>query len=167
MQRYQRSVPGGKLWYLTTANGGRETIATIQKRITRLQCERGFFAYSAWCFETRPKLHAHFIFVGDTTMRKKLEQAAFGPFIRVREVYDLNKLLCGYHAKERTPQAGWSRERQLGWRVTGSHRLEGGGDRVRLSRQLERDAVEDGWVAAWLHTNAKRSSVRKQYRRRR
>ena len=37
-------------------------------------------------------------------------------------------------AKERTPQAGYGREGILGGRIRGSHRLPGGGDRVRLSR---------------------------------
>jgi hypothetical protein len=35
---------------------------------------------------------------------------------------------------------------------------------VRLSRYLERDAVEAGYVEAWRHTNARRSSERKTYR---
>src|SRR2546430_4636814 len=46
-------------------------------------------------------------------------------------------------------------------------RSMGGGDRVVLSRDLERDAVEAGLVEPWQHTNAKRSSVRKEYRPRR
>ena len=59
-------------------------------------------------------------------------------------------------AKERTPQAGYRREHVLGGRLNGSHRLEGGGDRVRLSRQLERDAIDFGDVKPWRHTYAKR-----------
>ena len=58
-------------------------------------------------------------------------------------------------AKERTPQAGYRREHVLGGRLNGSHRLEGGGDRVRLSRQLERDAIDFGYVKPWRHTYAK------------
>jgi hypothetical protein len=41
------------------------------------------------------------------------------------------------------------------------------GDRVRLSRELERDAVEAGYVEAWQHTNARRSAERRAYRLRR
>jgi transcriptional regulator with XRE-family HTH domain len=167
MQIHLRKSGMGSLWYLTTDKGlSRDKIAEIQKRITRLQGERDFYAYSAWIFETKPQLHAHFVFIGDATIRKKLEQAAFGPHIKIGPVYDLNKLLSGYHAKERTPQAGWSRKRQLGWRKTGSHKLEGGGSRVRLSRELERDAIEAGLVGAWQHTNAKRKQDRKEYRKR-
>jgi DNA invertase Pin-like site-specific DNA recombinase len=36
----------------------------------------------------------------------------------------------------------WGRERQLGGRLTGAHKLEGGGDRVRLSSELARDAID-------------------------
>ena len=72
----------------------------------------------------------------------------------------------GYQAKERTPQAGYGRERQLGGRITGSHKLEGGGDRVRLSRELELDAIQAGLVETWQRTNAKRKADRKEYRKR-
>jgi hypothetical protein len=44
----------------------------------------------------------------------------------------------------------------LGGRIRGSHRLEGGGDRVRLSEQLERGAIEAGLVDPWKRTNAMR-----------
>ena len=76
MQRYlrDRSISDGELWFLTTEKGvSRETVANIQKRIHRLQHERDFYKYSAWCFETRPKLHAHFLFVGDTAVVERLE----------------------------------------------------------------------------------------------
>jgi hypothetical protein len=49
----------------------------------------------------------------------------------------------------RVSPAGYGR-RELGGRIRGSHR-QGGGDRVRLSRQLERDAVEAGLVDPWKH----------------
>src|SRR5262249_31166463 len=39
----------------------------------------------------------------------------------------------------------------------------GGGDRVRLSRDLERDAIDAGYVEPWQHTNARRSAERKAY----
>jgi hypothetical protein len=72
-----------------------------------------------------------------------------------------------YLAKERTPQAGYGREHHLGGRLRGSHRIDGGGDRVRLSRELERDVIDAGYVEPWQHTNARRSDYRKPYRRRR
>jgi Helix-turn-helix len=167
MQRYLRSIKAGGLWYLTTAKGtSRDTIAKIQKRIHRLQHDRDFYAYSAWLFETRPKLHAHFLFVGDSAVVERLERGTFGDIILIEPVYDLPGLVNGYQAKERTPQAGFGRKRQLGGRITGSHKLEGGGDRVRLSRELELDAIEQALVEPWQRTNAKRKADRKEYRKR-
>ena len=175
MQRYlrDRSVSDGHLWFLTTAKGvSRETIANIQKRINRLQHERNFWRYSAWCFETRPLLHAHILFVGDSAVVERLKRS-YGSTIFIgdrhhpdKPVYDLPRLIRGYLAKERTPQAGYGRERQLGGRIEGSHKLEGGGDRVRLSRELELDAIEQALVEPWQRTNAKRKADRKEYRKR-
>lgn len=167
MQRYLQSVSDGELWFLSTDKGvSRDTVAKIQRRINRLQHDRDFYAYSAWCFETRPKVHAHFIFVGDSAVVERLKRSAFGPTITIKPVYDLPRLLQGYQAKERTPQAGWGRGHKLGGRIKGSHKIEGGGDRVRLSRELERDAIEAGLVGAWQRTNAKRKTDRKEYRKR-
>ncbi len=167
MQGYLRSCPDGELWYLTTAKGvSRETVASIQKRINRLQRERDFYTYSAWCFETRPKLHAHFLFVGDSAVVERLKRSVFGEAVTIKRVYDLPGLVNGYQAKERTPQAGFGRERQLGGRIKGAHKLDGGGDRVRLSRELERDAIDAALVEPWQHSNATRSHSRKEYRKR-
>ena len=35
---------------------------------------------------------------------------------------------------------------------------------MRLSRALERDAIEAGYVDAWQHSNARRSLERRRYR---
>jgi hypothetical protein len=51
----------------------------------------------------------------------------------------------------------------LGGRLGGSHKLAGGGDRVRLSRDLERDAISAGYVQDWQRTYARRSAERKHY----
>jgi hypothetical protein len=55
----------------------------------------------------------------------------------------------------------------LGGRIKGAHYLPGGGDRVRLSRELERDGVVAGYIEPWRHTNARRQTQRKPYRPRR
>lgn len=165
MQSYLRSRGDGELYYLTTAKGvSRSEVAAIQKRINRLQHDHVFYTYNAWCFETRPKLHAHFLFVGNSAIAAALKRSTFGNSITIGRVYDLHKLVNGYHAKERTPQAGFGREHRLGGRIPGSHKLDGGGDRVRLSRELERDAIEAGLVEPWQRTNAKRKPDRKGYR---
>jgi hypothetical protein len=96
----------------------------------------------------------------------RLRRSAFCELIEIKPVYDLPNLVKGYQAKERTPQAGYGRERQLGGRITGSHRLEGGGDRVRLSRELELYAFQACLVEPWQRTNAKRKADRKEYRKR-
>jgi Helix-turn-helix len=143
----------------------RDDIADVWKRITRLQQQHHLPAYSVLTWETRPALHAHVVFVGNSEIAEALRQAAFGNLIYIEPVTDANKLTQKYLAKERTPQAGYGR-RDLGGRIKGSHGLDGGGDRVRLSRELERDAIEAGAVEPWKHTNAKRSDVRKSYRKR-
>jgi hypothetical protein len=147
---------------------GRSVIADISKRITRLQAEHGLPRYHVTVFETSGGVHAHNVFVGNSDIVRRLKGSAyFGAIIKIKAVFDPDGLARGYLAKERTPQAGYGRQHLLGGRIRGSHRLEGDGDRVRLSRHLERDAIEDGYVEAWPHTNARRSTERKPYRLRR
>ena len=147
-----------ELWWLTTPKGStREEIADFQKRITRLQSAHGFPAYSAWVFETLPELHAHILFLGNRAIADVLCRSRLCIAAKIEPVTDIAGLKQ-YLAKERTPQAGYKR-RCLGGRIRGSHRLPGGGDRVRLSRLLERDAIEAGLVSPWKHTNAKRSTA--------
>jgi hypothetical protein len=164
IQRATRSH--GELWWLTTPKGStRHEIAAFQKRITRGQAACGLPQYSVWIFESRSKLHAHILFVGNRNVADALRRSRLCLAAKIEPVTNLEGLKQ-YLAKERTPQAGYKR-RDLGGRIPGSHRLPGGGDRVRLSRQLERDAVEAGLVQPWKHTNAKRSAQRKDYRPRR
>ena len=119
-------------------------------------------------YESRGGLHAHIVFLGNREIVERLEgSASFGELVQVDPVTDPNGLAREYFAKERTPQAGYARHHVLGGRIRGSHRLEGGGDRVRLSLDLERDAIDAGYVEPWLHTNARRSTERKSYRLRR
>ena len=157
------------LWWATTDKGAsRSIIAAIWKRITRLQSKHHLPSYSAAVFETRGGLHAHIVFIGNREVARRLQNSeAFGQIIKVDPVTDPKGLASKYLVKERTPQAGYARWHVLGGRLKGSHRLDGGGDRVRLSRDLERDAIEARYVEPWQHTNAKRSAIRKAYRLRR
>lgn len=154
------------LWLVTTAKStSRLLIADIWKRITRLQTTSRLPPYSVITFESRNGLHAHIVFIGTREIWHRLKGSKqFGELIDVRPVTDRAVLVRGYLAKERTPQAGYRRPHMLGGRVRGSHRLPDGGDRVRLSRLLERDAIEAEFVQPWRHTNAKRSAARKPYR---
>ena len=146
-----------RLWLLTTdSDTPRFLIAAIWKRITRLQTVFRLPPYSVITFEGRNGLHAHIVFIGTSEIARRLKASRqFGGVIDVRRVTDPHGLFK-YLAKERTPQAGYRREHVFGGRLNGSHRLEGGGDRVRLSRQLERDAIDFGYVKPWRHTYAKR-----------
>ena len=154
------------LWLATTARGTpRSVIAAIWKRITRLQPTYGLRSYSVMVLEGSGGIHAHITFIGTPEIARRLEASKeFGEFVDVRRVTDPNGLVRKYLAKERTPQAGYGREHVLGGRIKGSHPLEGGGDRVRLSRELERDAIEADYVELWRHSNARRSAERKSYR---
>jgi len=157
--------PKRGLWWLTTNKGtARPTISNIQKRITRLQIEHGLRCYRVTTFETRGGPHAHMVFLGNREIAERLKSStAFGEFIQVYPVTDPVGLTRKYLAKERTPQAGYARHHMLGGRLRGSHRLDGGGDRVRLSRDLERGAIDAGFVEQWQRTNARRSAQRKFY----
>jgi len=168
-----------RLWLATTDRGtSRSLIAdiwkritrlqgTIWKRITRLQGTYGFRPYSVVTFEGSGGLHAHITFIGNCEIARRLKDSKkFGEQIHLRRVVDPNGLVRKYLAKERTPQASYRREHVFGGRIKGSHPLEGGGDRVRLSRELERDAIQAGYVDPWQHSNARRSSGRKPYRQR-
>lgn len=154
------------LWWLSVHRGTkRRIISEIQKRLTRLQWRYGLRPYNATTFETGGGLHAHIVFIGTARMADHLgRSSAFGKLIDVGPVTNPEGLTRAYLAKERTPQAGYGRQHVLGGRIKGSHRLEGGGDRVRLSRDLERDAISAGYVEPWQHTYARRSTYRKEYR---
>ena len=166
--RPHRPLKQAALWWATLAKGtARTDVATIWKRITRYQHICRLPAYSVLTFETRGGLHAHIVFIGVPEIARRLRRAVFGSFVEVSRVTDPGCLVRKYLAKERTPQAGYRRNHLLGGRLKGSHRLDGGGDRVRLSRALERDAIEAGAVRPWRHTNAKRAADRKPYRPRR
>ncbi len=154
----------GELWWLTTAKGSsRDAIAAIQKRITRLQGEHDLWGYNALIFETRPLLHAHIVFIGNAAMAERLKRAAICRGCAVAVVHDPDGLAKNYLVKERTPQAGYGRA-DLGGRIRGAHPIDGGGDRVRLSRELERDAIDTGQIQDWQRTNAKRKTERKERR---
>jgi hypothetical protein len=162
MRRY------GSLWWATTDKGtSRDMIGELGKRITRLQREHGLHAYSATVFEASGGLHAHIVFLGDEKIAQRLQRSTFGTVAKFDRVTAWQDIARKYLCKERTPQAGYRRAHMLGGRLRGSHRLAGGGDRVRLSADLRDDAVAVRYIEPWRRTNAKRSAQRKPYRPRR
>jgi hypothetical protein len=159
------SDPKSRLWWLTTNKGtSRTAIADIWKRITRLQRKYLVRPYSLRGLESSGGLHAHIPFIGTPDIVRSLTAASFGAVVDIAPVHNADRLIRRYFTKERTPQAGYGREHVLGGRLRGSHRLDGGGDRVRLSRDLERDAISAGAVEDWQRTNARRTDKRKGYR---
>jgi hypothetical protein len=154
------------LWLATTARDTpRSLIADVWKRITRQQGKFGLRPYSVLTFETRGGIHAHIAYIGNPEIASRLKASKkFGGLLDVRPITDSSGLARKYLAKERTLQAGYRRGDTLGGRLAGSHELQGGGDRVRLSRRLERDAIEAGYIEPWQRTYATRSVARKPYR---
>lgn len=170
MQLYCSPRRNIRLWKADLRKGaGRQVSADVWKRITKQQRRRGLLAYSVLVFEPDDAgLHAHIIYVGDAEIEAHLRgSAAFAGMFEVPDaiklVGDPRGLTLGYFAKTRTPQAGWRRT-DLGGRLRGSHKIPGGGDRVRPSRDLERDAIEAEYIEPWQHTYARRSEERKPYR---
>jgi hypothetical protein len=156
----------GELWWLTTAKGSsRDSIAAIRRRLLRLQGDHRLWRYSLVVFETLPKLHAHIIFIGNREIAGALNRSEACAGANVAPVTQVEGLAKNYLVKERVPQASFGRT-DLGGRIRGSHKIEGGGDRVRLSRELERDAIGSGLIQDWQHTNGKRKHGRKDYRKR-
>ena len=147
-----------RLWWLVTDKGSnRHVISDAWKRVTRLQVAQGITPYSLVVFEATGGLHANILYIGNPTIAARLRcSKSFGSVINIKPVTDAQKLSQAYLAKERTPQAGYRRSTNMGGRLRGSHSLPGGGDRVRLSRCLERDAVDSGYVRPWRHTYARR-----------
>src|SRR5262245_4668879 len=82
--------PRRGLWCLHTNKGTpRSTVSHIQKRITRLQIERGLRPYNVTTFETRGGLHAHIVFLGNRRIAERLKSSTvFGEFIQVDPVTD-------------------------------------------------------------------------------
>jgi hypothetical protein len=152
---------GVGLWLAASARATpRDLIADIWKPITRLQASYGIRQYSVITFEKSGGIHSHITFLGTRHIAKRLKQSRRGELLDICPVTGPNGLTRKYLAKERTPQAGYGREHILGGRIRGSHRLPGG-DRVRVSREPERDAIEAGYVEAWR--NAKRLVEEKPY----
>jgi hypothetical protein len=135
------------LWWATLAKrSDRALIADLAKKITALQGEAGAPPYNATTIESRGGLHGHTVYVGDAAMADRLrQQKKFGD-TTIAPVTNAERLI-GYLSKE------------VG------HRLDGGGDRCRLSRALERDALDAGAIAPHRHRNAKRSAAPRAPRR--
>lgn len=127
------------------------------------QRREGLPQYWLRVLEASGGLHSNIVFVGNEKIARSL-QRSFAPFMHgeaaMQEVNDIHGLASRYLSKERTTQANWA----LGWkhstRRPGSHRIEGGGDRVTLSSALKQAAIAANYVEPWQATNAKRAAYR-------
>lgn len=145
----------------------REVLDNLTRQIVTKQRQHGILQYWLAVWETDPCLHAHGIFPACKKIAASISASQLGQYFNIGHVYDLERLVCGYIAKERTSQADYAmRGKFRGKRKGGSLKIPGGGDRVVLSAALKRDAIADGVVDPWQRTYARRQQLgeRKEYR---
>lgn len=155
----------------------REARAVIQRFASQTVTyakRAGLPPYWMVVLETEGGLHGHVVFVGRPTWADVFRAGAFAPYFERQEAIQpvpefdrptYGKGLQGLGTcltKESTPQAAWSPGGLQRGRRRGSHRLDDGGDRVRLSKPLREDALSVNAIEPWTRTNAGRG--RKVYR---
>lgn len=142
----------------------RELAGDIWKRIRRLQIDDGLKPYILLVFETKGP---HLVYLGSDEIQQRLRRHRFDGDVVFDPVTDAETLRRGYLVKERTVQANYKRQRFFrGGRIKGSHKLPGGGDRVRLTGELTHDAIAARYIDPWPKRYAKRApaTARKDYR---
>lgn len=145
----------------------RREFERFQSQLVQSQKRDGFPPYWTQVLEVTGGLHANYVFVGDERLARRLCRSfseymqsgyGIGSGYAMQLAPDPVKLASRYLSKERTVQAN----RALGWslqsRKAGSHRMEGGGDRVRTSAALKTDGIAAGAIEPWQATNARRSA---------
>jgi hypothetical protein len=150
------AVMGDDLLHLESGEA-RYILKDFRRYLNQAQVDNGYPQYCIEVLEVIGGLHGNFIFIADEKIALSLcrsfsnyMQGGYGrgSGFAMKRAYDLPKLVSEYLIKERTPQAKLSKK----GRKKGSHRLEGGGDRVSLSKALKADAIEP-----WQKTNAHRA----------
>jgi hypothetical protein len=141
-------APPAVLSFITTnkPTSSRALIGDLAKWITAMQRRHSVPQHVMQVFEMRSGLHGHLVAPCNADMERRLRGSAKFAGIEVRPVTNAAGL-AGYLSKE------------IG------HHVAGGGDHCRLSRQLERDAVEAGAIEPHRHRNAHRSTAPRQPRR--
>lgn len=159
------TVIGDDALHMESGEARRE-FSRFQSQLVQAQKRAGFPQYWTQVLEAIGGLHANFVFVGDERLARRLCRSfscymqsgyGHGPGYSMQLVDDPVNLASRYLSKERTVQANYA----LGWsqqtRACGSHRMEGGGDRVSLSTALKADGIAAGAIEPWQATNARRS----------
>lgn len=154
------AVLGDSLLDLGSADA-RAAISRFTSRVALYQRRSGLPLYWFNVFETEVALHGNVVFVGHEKIASSLRRS-FSEYLRsdraLQPVRDVNRLTRSYLVKEGTQQAMRSCHLHPNTRRKGSHRIEGGGDRVRLSPALRADALAVGAIEPWQRTHAKRAA---------
>jgi hypothetical protein len=135
----------------------REVADKVKNHVVMFQRRNGCPAYWVEVLEPRPRLHVHLISAAPTRRLRALigslsASSLFGERLEAKRVYDMTGL-AHYLSKLATPQAHYATGFAFR-RVNGSHVMQG--DRVRLSRELERDMLTAGVMRPFARTYAKR-----------
>lgn len=160
------AVIGDEVLDLKSGEARRE-FGRFKSQLGQAQKRAGYPQYWVEVLEVTGGLHGNCIFVGDETIARRLCRSfsqymqggyGVGEGYGMQPVHDAAYLASRYLTKERTIQANYG----LGWsqrtRIKGSHCIEGGGDRVRLSTALREDAISASAIEPWQKTNARRST---------
>lgn len=152
-----------RLWFITIGDGvqqlptgeARAIVDAFLKALVTMQRKEGLPQDYALVWHCDKGLHAHVVCPANRRIRDALKKSArFGQYLHRRYVFDVHGL-ARYLSNEMTPQAHHATGRRIR-RKRGSHRLPGGGDRVRLSSALKKAAIASGHVQPWKPENAQR-----------
>ena len=140
-------------------------IEYFRRRLTTIQGEAGVAQLWLSVTETDPGVHQHFIAVVNSQALEKLTRAPKFNSLTARGAPAFHfkpdhANVALYLTKEATTQAAYKNQ-GVPYRKPGSHKLPGGGDRVRVSDELAKH------VDPWKRANRKRVTERKPYRQRR
>ena len=110
-------------------------------------------------WETNPGPHCHLICAAPPkkahALRKSFRRSELFDDVNVQPVTDMTRLVNEYLGKEQTQQARFAFGKPI---RSGSYKLPGGGDRVRMATALEAELIRDGQITPWRKTNARRGA---------
>ncbi len=128
-------------------------IRKAKSHFGELQRRAGLPRYNAEVLEGQHAVHSHIVGPLPWSYATQFQNYAYGEQLCVKRVYDIDGLQ-NYLLKEATPEAAYRTSIR---RRKGSHVLgEGGGDRVRLSRDLSAALERKGVIQRHKRTYASR-----------
>jgi hypothetical protein len=130
----------------------------LKSHIATEQRRNGFPAFMVEVLEGEPKLHSNIIAPLPRDAAKRIARSkAYSGYVDMKSVTVAAGGMVGlrdYLLKEATPQAAFKKAFR---RNKGSHLLEGGGDRVRLSEEFEAALLAEGRIEPYNRTYASRA----------